>query len=67
MPTVKGIQAELPCDLHLLNLKTLQKGIQEAPSDESTLLLHRVGYDCHFKDHCSERRVSENKHAGGGE
>ncbi|UYV73641.1 MAN2A2 [Cordylochernes scorpioides] len=33
----------LPCDLHLLNLRT------DHPAPSASLLLHRLGYDCTFK------------------
>ncbi|XP_066922208.1 alpha-mannosidase 2-like isoform X2 [Clytia hemisphaerica] len=56
LPLARGLKIQLPCDTHLLNLKTLPKNIKDEPGDVSTLLLHRIGYDCHFKSHCSERR-----------
>jgi alpha-mannosidase II len=35
-----------PCDLHLLNLRTMQQGVNEEPSkNEVGLILHRVSYD----------------------
>ncbi|XP_041825970.1 alpha-mannosidase 2 isoform X2 [Melanotaenia boesemani] len=39
--------SSLPCDIHLLNLRTLENP-QEAgsPSQEVALLLHRKGFDC---------------------
>ncbi|XP_074546825.1 alpha-mannosidase 2 [Halichoeres trimaculatus] len=41
------LRLSLPCDVHLLNLKTLEDP-QEAdtPSQEVALLLHRKGFDC---------------------
>uniref|UniRef100_A0A8P4GGG6 Alpha-mannosidase n=1 Tax=Dicentrarchus labrax TaxID=13489 RepID=A0A8P4GGG6_DICLA len=41
------LQSSLPCDVHLLNLRTLED-TQEAgsPSQEVALLLHRKGFDC---------------------
>ncbi|XP_034096593.1 alpha-mannosidase 2-like isoform X3 [Gymnodraco acuticeps] len=41
------LRSSLPCDLHLLNLRTLEDP-QEAgsPSQEVALLLHRKGFDC---------------------
>ncbi|XP_042365114.1 LOW QUALITY PROTEIN: alpha-mannosidase 2 [Plectropomus leopardus] len=41
------LSASLPCDVHLLNLRTLED-VQEAesPSQEVALLLHRKGFDC---------------------
>ncbi|KAM7368490.1 hypothetical protein PAMP_012831 [Pampus punctatissimus] len=42
------LRSPLPCDVHLLNLRTLED-TQEAgsPSKEVALLLHRKGFDCH--------------------
>ncbi|KAM4532721.1 alpha-mannosidase 2 [Fundulus diaphanus] len=41
------LRSSLPCDVHLLNLRTLEDP-QEAgsPSQEVALLLHRKGFDC---------------------
>lgn len=41
------LRLSLPCDVHLLNLRTLED-VQEAesPSQEVALLLHRKGFDC---------------------
>lgn len=41
------LRLSLPCDVHLLNLRTLEDP-QEAglPSHEAALLLHRKGFDC---------------------
>lgn len=41
------LSSSLPCDVHLLNLKTLEDA-QEAgsPSHDAALLLHRKGFDC---------------------
>ncbi|XP_034752948.1 alpha-mannosidase 2 [Etheostoma cragini] len=41
------LRSSLPCDVHLLNLRTLEDA-QEAdnPSQEVALLLHRKGFDC---------------------
>ncbi|KAM9840891.1 alpha-mannosidase 2 [Aulostomus maculatus] len=37
----------MPCDLHLLNLRTLEDPQEEeSPSKEVALLLHRKGFDC---------------------
>uniref|UniRef100_A0A8C6UGA6 Glycosyl hydrolase family 38 C-terminal domain-containing protein n=1 Tax=Neogobius melanostomus TaxID=47308 RepID=A0A8C6UGA6_9GOBI len=42
-----ALGSSLPCDLHLLTLRTLESE-QEAgrPSQEAALLLHRKGFDC---------------------
>lgn len=41
------LRSSLPCDVHLLNLRTMEDA-QEAgsPSQEVALLLHRKGFDC---------------------
>ncbi|XP_023257618.1 alpha-mannosidase 2-like [Seriola lalandi dorsalis] len=43
----RPLRSSLPCDIHLLNLRTLEDA-QEAgsPSEEVALLLHRKGFDC---------------------
>ncbi|XP_034047853.1 alpha-mannosidase 2 [Thalassophryne amazonica] len=41
------LQSSLPCDLHLLNLKTLEDEKEAgSPSQEVGLLLHRKAFDC---------------------
>ncbi|XP_063309707.1 alpha-mannosidase 2 [Pelobates fuscus] len=40
----------LPCDVHLLNLRTIQAKVGLNPSDEAALLLHRKGFDCKFSN-----------------
>ncbi|KAK2887836.1 alpha-mannosidase 2 isoform X1 [Channa argus] len=46
--TFQPLRSSLPCDVHLLNLRTLEDPQQEAgsPSQEVALLLHRKGFDC---------------------
>ena len=39
-------QRTWPCDLRLLNLRSVQDRSKVEASDEVALLLHRVGYDC---------------------
>ncbi|XP_063170156.1 alpha-mannosidase 2x isoform X1 [Candoia aspera] len=36
----------VPCDFHLLNLRTLQGEDDSLPSTEIALILHRKGFDC---------------------
>lgn len=36
----------LPCDFHLLNLRSLPAEEESLPSGEAALLLHRKGFDC---------------------
>ncbi|XP_045923805.1 alpha-mannosidase 2-like [Micropterus dolomieu] len=41
------LRSPLPCDVHLLNLRTLEDAQEaESPSQEVALLLHRKGFDC---------------------
>uniref|UniRef100_A0A3Q3M1G7 Alpha-mannosidase n=1 Tax=Mastacembelus armatus TaxID=205130 RepID=A0A3Q3M1G7_9TELE len=43
------LSSSLPCDIHLLNLRTLEDSQvreTESPSQEVALLLHRKGFDC---------------------
>nr|XP_012645708.1 alpha-mannosidase 2 [Microcebus murinus] len=38
----------LPCDIHLVNLRTIQSKVGDGYSDEAALILHRKGFDCRF-------------------
>ena len=54
-----GLTTQLPCDVHLLNLRTLQSTSQ---STHTALLLHRLGVDCRFPTYgvtcqCSSSKV----------
>ncbi|KAL6096382.1 man2a1 [Pungitius sinensis] len=41
------LRSSLPCDVHLLNLRTLEDSQEaDSPSQEAALLLHRKGFDC---------------------
>ncbi|XP_077796486.1 alpha-mannosidase 2x isoform X10 [Macaca mulatta] len=40
------LASSLPCDFHLLNLRTLQAEEDTLPSVEMALILHRKGFDC---------------------
>uniref|UniRef100_A0AAQ4QAA2 mannosyl-oligosaccharide 1,3-1,6-alpha-mannosidase n=1 Tax=Gasterosteus aculeatus aculeatus TaxID=481459 RepID=A0AAQ4QAA2_GASAC len=41
------LRSSLPCDVHLLNLRTLEDSQEsDSPSQEVALLLHRKGFDC---------------------
>uniref|UniRef100_A0A3Q3XLF8 Alpha-mannosidase n=1 Tax=Mola mola TaxID=94237 RepID=A0A3Q3XLF8_MOLML len=41
------LHSSLPCDVHLLNLRTLEDTKEaKSPSQEVALLLHRKGFDC---------------------
>ncbi|XP_065497708.1 alpha-mannosidase 2x isoform X2 [Caloenas nicobarica] len=40
------LSTTLPCDFHILNLRTLQAEDDSLPSAETALILHRKGFDC---------------------
>ncbi|XP_036029588.1 alpha-mannosidase 2 [Onychomys torridus] len=42
------LQSSLPCDIHLVNLRTIQLKMGKGYSDEAALILHRKGFDCQF-------------------
>lgn len=45
------MHSEMPCDIHILNLRTLASlsGTSYIPSRSSVLNLHRLGFDCNFE------------------
>ncbi|XP_068944256.1 alpha-mannosidase 2 [Petaurus breviceps papuanus] len=42
--------SSMPCDFHLVNLRTIQSKEDSGPSDEAALILHRKGFDCRFSN-----------------
>uniref|UniRef100_A0A2K5VRH1 Alpha-mannosidase n=1 Tax=Macaca fascicularis TaxID=9541 RepID=A0A2K5VRH1_MACFA len=42
------LQSSLPCDIHLVNLRTIQSKVGSGHSNEAALILHRKGFDCRF-------------------
>uniref|UniRef100_A0AAR2IX91 Alpha-mannosidase n=1 Tax=Pygocentrus nattereri TaxID=42514 RepID=A0AAR2IX91_PYGNA len=44
--TFSPLAAALPCDFHLLNLRSIQNQDAHSPSPYTALLLHRLGLDC---------------------
>ncbi|XP_036742744.2 alpha-mannosidase 2 isoform X1 [Manis pentadactyla] len=40
--------SSLPCDIHLVNLRTIQSKVDGRHSEEAALILHRRGFDCRF-------------------
>ena len=49
----KALQQDLPCELHLLNLRMMQNkednpDLRFQPREDTALLLHRLGVDCSF-------------------
>ncbi|KAM4747675.1 alpha-mannosidase 2x-like isoform 2-T2 [Rhinophrynus dorsalis] len=48
-PALKSFQplsATIPCDFHILNLRTLQAEDDGIPSPDTAFILHRKGFDC---------------------
>uniref|UniRef100_A0A8C3REB7 Mannosidase alpha class 2A member 1 n=1 Tax=Cyanoderma ruficeps TaxID=181631 RepID=A0A8C3REB7_9PASS len=44
------LMSSMPCDMHLVNLRTIQGKVDNKPSDEAALILHRKGFDCRFSN-----------------
>ncbi|XP_038844740.1 alpha-mannosidase 2-like isoform X2 [Salvelinus namaycush] len=44
------LASSLPCDIHLVNLRSIQSKDGGGPSDEAALILHRKGFDCAFSN-----------------
>ncbi|KAJ8775643.1 hypothetical protein J1605_016191 [Eschrichtius robustus] len=42
------LMSSLPCDIHLVNLRTIQSKVDGKHSNEAALILHRKGFDCCF-------------------
>ncbi|XP_044803183.2 alpha-mannosidase 2 isoform X2 [Bubalus bubalis] len=42
------LMSPLPCDIHLVNLRTVQSKVDGKHSSEAALILHRKGFDCRF-------------------
>ncbi|XP_036400375.1 alpha-mannosidase 2x isoform X2 [Megalops cyprinoides] len=40
------LASTMPCDFHLLNLRSIQGQVEHSPSPYSALILHRKGLDC---------------------
>lgn len=47
-----GLSRPLSCDMFVVNLRTIQKGVEPKPTNEAALLLRRHGYDCSFSSWC---------------
>uniref|UniRef100_A0A671M2W4 mannosyl-oligosaccharide 1,3-1,6-alpha-mannosidase n=1 Tax=Sinocyclocheilus anshuiensis TaxID=1608454 RepID=A0A671M2W4_9TELE len=50
MRTFAPLAGTLPCDFHLLNLRSIQSLDTHSPSPYTALLLHRLGLDCGLED-----------------
>lgn len=44
------LMSSMPCDIHIVNLRTIQSKVDTEPSDEAALILHRKGFDCRFSN-----------------
>ncbi|XP_050801576.1 alpha-mannosidase 2 isoform X1 [Gopherus flavomarginatus] len=44
------LTSSMPCDMHVVNLRTIQSKADSGPSDEAALILHRKGFDCKFSN-----------------
>uniref|UniRef100_A0A8C3HMP3 Alpha-mannosidase n=1 Tax=Chrysemys picta bellii TaxID=8478 RepID=A0A8C3HMP3_CHRPI len=44
------LTSSMPCDMHVVNLRTIQSKVYSGPSDEAALILHRKGFDCKFSN-----------------
>uniref|UniRef100_A0A4W3KD59 mannosyl-oligosaccharide 1,3-1,6-alpha-mannosidase n=1 Tax=Callorhinchus milii TaxID=7868 RepID=A0A4W3KD59_CALMI len=44
------LTSSMPCDMHLLNLRTIGGTEEGIPSDETALIIHRKGFDCRFSN-----------------
>ncbi|XP_067587501.1 alpha-mannosidase 2 [Pseudorca crassidens] len=42
------LMSSFPCDIHLVNLRTIQSKVDGKHSNEAALILHRKGFDCCF-------------------
>ncbi|NWY18875.1 MA2A1 mannosidase, partial [Aphelocoma coerulescens] len=48
--TFAPLMSSMPCDMHIVNLRTIQAKVDTKPSDEAALILHRKGFDCRFSN-----------------
>lgn len=42
------LSSSMPCDMQILNLRTIEGKDEWNPSDEVALIIHRKGFDCRF-------------------
>ncbi|XP_050430611.1 alpha-mannosidase 2 [Adelges cooleyi] len=46
-PKTAALSKSLPCDVHLMNLRTMSDSVfQQFPSQSALMILHRKGFDC---------------------
>ncbi|NXN06479.1 MA2A1 mannosidase, partial [Indicator maculatus] len=48
--TFSPLMSSMPCDMHIVNLRTIQSKVDTKPSNEAALILHRKGFDCRFSN-----------------
>ncbi|KAL7988869.1 hypothetical protein Chor_007788 [Crotalus horridus] len=48
--TFSPLISSMPCDMHIVNLRTIQSKTDSGPSEEAALILHRKGFDCRFEN-----------------
>ncbi|XP_044301669.1 alpha-mannosidase 2 [Varanus komodoensis] len=46
LSTFSPLVSSMPCDMHLVNLRTIQSMADSGPSEEAALIVHRKGFDC---------------------
>uniref|UniRef100_A0A8C6MGW6 Alpha-mannosidase n=1 Tax=Nothobranchius furzeri TaxID=105023 RepID=A0A8C6MGW6_NOTFU len=49
LQTFAPLKSVLPCDFHLLNLRSIQSQDPQSPSQYTALILHRLALDCGFE------------------
>ncbi|XP_078070807.1 alpha-mannosidase 2 isoform X4 [Mustelus asterias] len=42
------LMSSMPCDMRILNLRTIEGKDEGSPSNEAALIIHRMGFDCRF-------------------
>ncbi|XP_062985608.1 alpha-mannosidase 2 [Elgaria multicarinata webbii] len=46
--TFSPLISSMPCDIQMVNLRTIQSMTDSGPSEEAALIVHRKGFDCRF-------------------
>lgn len=52
LPEFAGLSRAFPCDIFLVNLRTIQKGTEPQPTSQAAMIVRRHGYDCSFPSEC---------------
>nr|KAG5689842.1 hypothetical protein BaRGS_012192 [Batillaria attramentaria] len=66
VPSLAPMRQDLPCEIHLLNLRTMQNkddnpNLKFIPRESTALLLHHQGSDCSFPLHSVSCRPNDGK------